>query len=124
MTTRNLSSDLPISTMAAMSADDTQTVRPGVANRAPLYPGAYAIEPRTHWMTAELLAAMKARMIEGEWGDVDAIADACAECECPDSVADTMVYRLNICTGDVGSDEAWWLISEWAATDFALPVPF
>lgn len=83
-----------------------------------------SIKPRTPWMSVEKLAAMKARMIEGGWCDVDAIADACAECECPDSVADTMVHRLNICTGDVGPVEAWRLISEWAATDFALPVPF
>ena len=84
----------------------------------------YAVEPRTPWMTAELLAAMKARMVEGGWCDADTIADACAGCECPDAVADTMIYCLDICTGDVGPVEAWRLISEWADADFAMPVPF
>lgn len=84
----------------------------------------YTIKPRTHWMTAEKLAEMKARMNDAWWGDVDAITDACAECECPDSVADVMIYRLNIGTGDSGPVEAWRLISEWADADFALPAPF
>ena len=81
---------------------------------------------RTHTMKAEMVSAMKARMSEAGWDEIDEIAEACVDCENGADVADVLVNVIGIKTGDtdVGPVAAWKLICEWADAGFADPAPF
>lgn len=76
-------------------------------------------------MSKENLEAMKARMVEAGWDEIDEIVEACVDCENGADVADVLIHRLDIGTGDVeGWREAWDLVCEWADGDFTAPAPF
>lgn len=80
---------------------------------------------RTNAMSKENLEAMKARMVEAGWDEIDEIAEAVLDCENGADVADVLIHHLDIGTGDVEDRcEAWNLVCEWADGDFAEPAPF
>ena len=78
-------------------------------------------------MSTEKANAMKARMVEAKWDEVDEIVEACADCEDGADVADVLVHRIAVQL-DAGFSggwlKAWKLVKEWADGDFAEPAPF
>lgn len=80
---------------------------------------------RTSAMSKESLEAMKARMAEAGWEEVNYIADEVLDCENGADVADVLIHRLDISTGDIESSiEAWELVKTWADGGFTSPAPF
>lgn len=80
---------------------------------------------RTNAMSAEKLEAMKGRMAEAGWEEVNYIADEVLDCEDGADVADVLIHRLDISTGDIEDwREAWELVCEWADGSFTAPAPF
>ena len=76
-------------------------------------------------MSKENLEAMKARMVAAGWEEVNYIADEVLDCENGADVADVLIHRLDISTGDVDDwRDAWDLVCEWADGDFTAPAPF